>query len=499
MAEGWGSAEWIELAVCIVVILGAHVLSRSLKLRNSLPLPPGKLAWFFWDDTKDFLRSLTVPTEVGKWIEERRARYGNLFKARVFFRLNVFALGPEANRFVLSNDTKFFRSSWPKSFRELCGNSCIVVASGEQHRRLRVHVEQFLATDAVKRFLSTIEGCILRCLDSWQDGDVVHVYPEMHLLAFTIGYKFILGGSKDVDFDKLQEHYHVLTSNVLCFTINLPWTRYGKAMRARNAIHEVVYAEIRKRRAEWNSGVSPFGKDRLSSRNIQLARDLLDLFTFWEVSPESGKEWEFTEDEIAQNVIVMLLASHVTTSSALTAAVKCLATRPDIVQELREECRSVAESKNSNKPITWVDTKKLQYARKVIYEAVRLHAPTSQLNKQALSDLEFAGCRIPKDWVVVLFAGETHTKEENFPSPEVFNPDRFNEKIDLYSFIPFGRGARMCPGEKFATVLMQIFLYHLVQRFEFELVRPEEKFVMLLGRPNTDLPVKLKSIREMSE
>ncbi len=53
------------------------------------------------------------------------------------------------------------------------------------------------------------------------------------------------------------------------------------------------------------------------------------------------------------------------------------------------------------------------------------------------------------------------------------------------SYIPFGLGARICPGERLAWLEMKLVLSLLLQKFTFELackkeeIVPEERFVMM--------------------
>ena len=55
---------------------------------------------------------------------------------------------------------------------------------------------------------------------------------------------------------------------------------------------------------------------------------------------------------------------------------------------------------------------------------------------------------------------------------EVFNPDRWmdGKSLDLYAFLPFLLGPRMCLGYKFALLEMKIILIHLLKNFKFEAV-----------------------------
>ncbi|BBN19003.1 hypothetical protein Mp_8g07210 [Marchantia polymorpha subsp. ruderalis] len=126
-----------------------------------------------------------------------------------------------------------------------------------------------------------------------------------------------------------------------------------------------------------------------------------------------------------------------------------------------------------------------------LLETLRLSTTVLQIiNKRTMQDTEFEGFTIPKGWVL----GGPLLPRENLISPEVFDPSRFNQNPDLYSFIAFGRGPRMCSGEEFGMAVMQPFLYHLVQNSDWELVDPEEEFTMFFApRPKHSLQTELKT------
>ncbi|BBN12751.1 protein MpCYP818A1 [Marchantia polymorpha subsp. ruderalis] len=498
MLEEWGRGEWIKFGVSVV--LGAQILAYVLKTwifnGKSGKVPPGELGWPLWDETLNYLSSCADSRSPGKWIDEKRALYGDVFKARLFGVPTVFALGSAGNRWVLSNDQVLFRQAWPKSMRTVFGQDSVLVAHGEKFRHLRLHIEQFLGTEAVKRFIGSMESCTLSRLERWQQQQQdVKVYPELHEHTFKVALELIMGGAPEVNFHKMEQNCLVLGLNMFSVPINLPWTRFGKAMKAQGEILKVFNSEIRRRRAEWYAGLSPLGKGgRLSSNNLDLARDLLDLFMFWETDKTNSqqKEWEFTDTEIAQNMLVVIEGAHGTTAATLTNAMYYLSTRPHIVQELRKEVLSVAEAKKADEPLSWAEIRNMTYTRNVLLETLRMRTTVPQLNKETVQDLEFEGFTIPKGWVVTCCPRQTHNREENFPNPELFDPSRFNQSPDLYSFIPFGRGPRMCPGEKFGMTVMQVFLYHLVAKFDWELVDPEEQFTMFFApTPKNGLPVKL--------
>ncbi|RZM06512.1 MAG: cytochrome P450, partial [Pedobacter sp.] len=63
-----------------------------------------------------------------------------------------------------------------------------------------------------------------------------------------------------------------------------------------------------------------------------------------------------------------------------------------------------------------------------------------------------------------------HRDPANWPAPDRFDPDRFapggpKERLHSYAYLPFGGGPRLCIGNQFALMEMQILLALFVRRF----------------------------------
>ena len=59
-----------------------------------------------------------------------------------------------------------------------------------------------------------------------------------------------------------------------------------------------------------------------------------------------------------------------------------------------------------------------------------------------------------------------------FPDPGRFDPARFEDPsaaIPPFSFVPFGGGARVCPGNEFARVETLVAVHYIVTRFRWKL------------------------------
>jgi cytochrome P450 len=66
-----------------------------------------------------------------------------------------------------------------------------------------------------------------------------------------------------------------------------------------------------------------------------------------------------------------------------------------------------------------------------------------------------------------------HRDEAYWPDAEAFRPERFlspaSEAGSRLAYMPFGEGARACPGAKFASQEVLLALLRLYQRFVFRL------------------------------
>jgi cytochrome P450 len=64
----------------------------------------------------------------------------------------------------------------------------------------------------------------------------------------------------------------------------------------------------------------------------------------------------------------------------------------------------------------------------------------------------------------------THRREDIYPEPKRFKPDRFLERqFSPYEYLPFGGGNRRCIGAAFAQFEMKLVLATILSRFQLSL------------------------------
>ena len=89
--------------------------------------------------------------------------------------------------------------------------------------------------------------------------------------------------------------------------------------------------------------------------------------------------------------------------------------------------------------------------------------------------------------------------EHNWPEAKKFDPERFNKATQKerpgFKYLPFGGGPRLCIGNSFAIMEMQLVITRILQSFDFELVKNQtiEMEPLVTLRPRYGIKLKVQS------
>jgi cytochrome P450 len=166
------------------------------------------------------------------------------------------------------------------------------------------------------------------------------------------------------------------------------------------------------------------------------------------------------------------LAGHETTANALTWAFYLLAENPAAQDMLTEEVDRIL----GGRPVTVTDLAQLPYSRMVIQEAMRLYPPAWITSRYAIQDVDIDGYLIPANSVVIASPYLMHHHPRYWQDPEAFIPTRFltHEDSVKAAYFPFSAGPRVCIGNHFAMMEMQIVLITALQRLRFSTVAGQQ-------------------------
>jgi len=202
----------------------------------------------------------------------------------------------------------------------------------------------------------------------------------------------------------------------------------------------------------------------------------------------------FSDREIRDHLVTILMAGHETTSVALSWVWYLLSQHPADEAKLHAELDTVLGGRTPRQE----DMARLPYTRMVIEEAMRLYPPAHTMSRAALGRDEICGQRIARGTIVFIVPWILHRHHSLWQRPEEFDPERFRPEAaqsrSRFAYIPFGAGPRICIGAAFAMMEIMIVLATLAQRFRPRLVAGHkvEPFGMITLRMRHGLRMTLE-------
>jgi Cytochrome P450 len=145
-------------------------------------------------------------------------------------------------------------------------------------------------------------------------------------------------------------------------------------------------------------------------------------------------------------------------------------------QKLLQELDSLGENPDP------MEIFRLPYLSAVCQETLRIY-PVAMLTfaREVLTPVELMGHQLEPGTAVFASIYLTHRREDLYPEPLQFKPERFLERqFSPYEYLPFGGGSRRCIGLALAQLEMKLVLATILR--DFDLVLAEKKPVQAKRR-----------------
>ena len=101
----------------------------------------------------------------------------------------------------------------------------------------------------------------------------------------------------------------------------------------------------------------------------------------------------------------------------------------------------------------WDDLPRLELTRRIIAETLRLYPSGGLFSRTVTTNTRLGGHPLPAGTPVLVSPYLIHHRPDVYPDPSAFDPDRWpaaNGGRTRGTYLPFGAGARVCIGERFA-------------------------------------------------
>ena len=426
--------------------------------------------------TPSFLQKLQWIADPVGYMESARSRYPDIFSARLigFGNTLVFVHNPQAIQQVLTNDRKQFSAPGKLNaiLKPLVGDYSVMMLEGASHKRRRQLLMPPFHGSRMQAYGELIFNLTKKVFSQLPKGKPFSARTAMQDISLQVILEAVFGLYEGERCQQLKQGIarmselfrSPLTSAFLFFPWLQrdlgAWSPWGNFVRQRQQIDELLYAEIKERREQPD----PERTDILSL--LLSARD------------EEGKP--MTDQELRDELMSLMFAGSETTATAMSWALYWVHRLPEVREKLLKELETLGDSPDP------MNIFRLPYLTAVCNETLRIH-PVAMLTFPRVVEepVELLGQQLEPGTALACCIYLTHQREDLYPDPKQFNPERFlKRQFSPYEFMPFGGGARRCTGEALAQFEMKLVLATILSRYHLTLaeqkpVQPQRRGVTL--------------------
>lgn len=426
----------------------------------------------FIETLKFIKQSYNNPLEHSQHLRER---FGDVVMQRAG-RVNIVHLfGAEAAQLCLTNPDQTFsnKKAWDMIIGRVFPNG-LMLRDGADHRYHRRLMQAGFKSKAMQGYLTQMIPQVERTLATWSDSKRTElaVYPALKQMTLDLAATIFLGMDLGAGASKLNKAFEAtVAASMPRIPLAIPGTILHRGIQARKFMCRYFLDQISVKRASED-------------------QDLFALLCREE--DEDGNR--YTDQEIVDHMIFLMMAAHDTTTSTLTSMMYLLAKYPEWQDKLRAEVHSLGKS-----PLTHESLAKMGQTGWVIKETLRLYPPLSTLPKFSNQPFEHNGYLLPADALVITYPIHTHHMDEYWDKPAMFDPERFSpgrseHKRHNYSWIPFSGGAHMCIGLHFADMQIKLVIAELLRHYRISV--PDDYVMPVqqspISKPKDNLPITLE-------
>lgn len=343
------------------------------------------------------------------------------------------------------------------AIRAICGESLLTANDRAWETRRRL-IQPAFHRHRVGQLVDTMTTCIGARLSTWRVGAPIDVASEMMRLTFVIAGKAILGADVSAESASVER--------AIAFMLERAYARWGRIAPVPGWLPSPDNVRFRRALA---------GVDRIIDRIIAEHRvsppaqaDLLAmLMEARDTGPGTGLTGAgFSDGELRNEAITVLLAGHETTATALSWTFALLAAHPEAAARVHAEVHQVVGARRP----TLDDLPRLTFTTQVIQESMRLYPPIWAIERRAVGDDVLGGFAIPAGSSVIISPYVLHRHPRFWADPERFDPGRFAGPKPSPAYLPFGAGPRYCVGSEFAMVEARLVVAMVTQAFQLTLL-----------------------------
>lgn len=469
---------------------------------RTLDQVPGPKGWPILGNALD-IRPEKFHVQLEDWARE----YGETFVFSIASRRYLAVSNAEVISSVLRRRPDvFWRTRRLEQIAADLGFVGVFSANGDVWRRQRPMVLAGLDPRHIRMFMPAMIEVTARLRARWEAAAMAGQEFDLldELMRYTVDITTALALGRNLNTlqadagEAIQQHLNVIFP-VLLKRLLMPidfhhWVRNAALEQHLVALRSAVSEFIAAARAELAASPGLRENPRNLIQALLAARD----------QPDSG----VTDEDVSGNVFTMLLAGEDTTASTLAWMFWMLHRHPAEAAAVRAEIDSVLGPDGELRSFDQLNA--LPAVQACAYETMRLKPVAPLIINEAVQDAVVADVLVPRGSYVMCVMRPPAIDTAVMDNALDFRPARWagdapNAAALRHASMPFGAGARMCPGRYLALAEIKMASAMVFSRFEFDHLgaaaagEPGERFTFVMAPQQLRARLKLRNGRDSDQ
>lgn len=376
----------------------------------------------------------------------RTKQHGNIWKTKILSDTVVFFAGPKAFSFFMDPENFTRENGSPKFLQELLHPDAVPFLDGDKHKTRKRLLLAAFTDHALDSYMPGMFTILKRFVDTWVGEGEKAVAKDLSQLGFDVA-DYLFGASDPATSNiETANDFTIMNKGAFAPPVNLPFTAYGKAVKARDRLRAYLKHQISTKDGKGTA--------------LGILKDAR--------GPNGEK---LTQAELEIELLHFFFAAHGGLTAALAWIFTVLGQHPELAAKLRAE----ADAKlAAGAAPTLLQTRSLDLARSVSREVLRAFpiAPVTFIGV-AKKDLELDGYAIRAGWKGAGAIWATLQDGTTFADPSTFDGERLGDAahagLPKSAFVPQGGGppdGHRCAGEALIQLVMPAFLGWFTRNYD---------------------------------
>jgi cytochrome P450 len=337
--------------------------------------------------------------------------------------------------------------------RPVLGPKSVLTANGPRHLRQRKLLLPPFHGEAIERYSQMIAEAADREIHRWPLGRGFALAPRMQAITLDV----IMGGIFGIEGTPRPgtvEHALRLAIRELLRSSTLPGAKLAELM---NIGHDEPFGLTKLGLIVPDRCLHAIIAKRRRAEDLDDRADIMSVIM--RARTEDGDT--LSDDELRDELMTLVLAGHETTANQLAWAWERLVRWPEAYARLIESVRSESDDADDVVEAT-------------ITEAMRVRPVIPMTGRRVAVPWRLGSYAIPADSAVGISILLLHHRDDLYPRPREFRPERWiGAKPGTYEWIPFGGGTRRCLGAALAMAEQRVVLETMARRLDLEATSPK--------------------------